>query len=122
MNLKKHKQSFGKNTKIGCDLVDGKLIYAGCLAKRIAEWKKKLKSENQDYLTGYMSGLSVVEGMLAGMPAIPAIPVEWLEWRIEHAEREGFVEVVKMLQTVRDWWNDQRDIWRDEKEQEAQDG
>lgn len=55
-----------------------KLVYASYLAKQIAEWKKNLKSENQDYLTGYMCGLSVVEGMIADMPAIPSIPVEWL--------------------------------------------
>ena len=50
---------------------------------------------------------------------VPAIPVEWLEWRIAHANREGFVGVAKMLRTVRDWWNDQRDLWQEEKEQEA---
>lgn len=50
-------------------------------------------------------------------PTIPAIPVEWLEWRIAHAEREGFGATVSMLRTVRDWWNDQRDVW--EREQEA---
>jgi hypothetical protein len=63
--------------------------------------------------------VETVRDLINGAPTIDAIPVEWLEWRIEHAKREGFVEVVKMFQTVRDWWNDQRDIWRDEREQEA---
>ena len=48
-------------------------------------------------------------------PTIDAIPMEWLDWRIAHAEREGFVETVEMLKTVRDWWNDQRDLWQEEK-------
>ena len=52
-------------------------------------------------------------------PIIDAIPVEWLKWRILHAEKEGFAEVAAMLRTVRDWWNDQRDLWLSEKEQEA---
>lgn len=111
MNLKKHKQSFGKNTKIGCDLVDGKLIYAGCLAKRIAEWKKNLKSKNQDYLTGYMSGLSVVEGMIADMPAIPAIPVEWL--RNLRKDERATLDDVESIDWILAWW---------QQEQEAQDG
>ena len=50
------------------------------------------------------------------MPAVDAIPVEWIEWRIAHAEREGFGEVVSMLRMVRDWWNDQRDVWQKEQE------
>ena len=58
--------------------------------------------------------------LVSDAPTIDAIPIEWLEWRIAHAEREGFVEVVKMLEKVRDWWNDQRDLWEKEKEQEAQ--
>lgn len=49
---------------------------------------------------------------------VDAIPMEWLEWRINHAEREGFVEVAKMLRTVSDWWNDQKDLWCEEMEQD----
>ena len=56
---------------------------------------------------------------IANAPTIEAIPVEWIDWRIVHAEREGFVEVAEMLKTVRDWWNDQRDLWWEEKEREA---
>lgn len=44
------------------------------------------------------------------LEVVDAIPMEWLEWRINHAEQEGFVEVAKMLRTVHDWWNDQKDL------------
>lgn len=37
------------------------------LADEIAKFKRHLKSENSDYLTGYLSALSVVEGMIADM-------------------------------------------------------
>ena len=61
--------------------------------------------------------LCVTKDDIDAAPTVPAIPVEWIEWRIAHAEREGFGAVVSMLRTVRDWWNDQRDVW--EKEREA---
>ena len=35
------------------------------LKKQIAKVKKCFSSENQDYATGYISALSVVEGMIA---------------------------------------------------------
>ena len=37
------------------------------LADEIASFKRCVKSENRDYLTGYLSALSVVEGMIADM-------------------------------------------------------
>lgn len=37
------------------------------LAEEIAEFKRHIKSENRDYLIGYLSALSVVEGMIAEM-------------------------------------------------------
>ena len=37
------------------------------LADEIAFFKRHVKSENSDYLTGYLSALSVVEGMIADM-------------------------------------------------------
>ncbi len=37
------------------------------LADEIASFKRCFKSENSDYLTGYLSALSVVEGMIADM-------------------------------------------------------
>ena len=35
------------------------------LAKEIADFKRCVKSENSDYLTGYLCALSAVEGMIA---------------------------------------------------------
>lgn len=37
------------------------------LADEIAKFKRHLKSENSDYLTGYLCALSAVEGMIADM-------------------------------------------------------
>lgn len=37
------------------------------LADEIASFKRCVKSDNSDYLTGYMCALSVVEGMIADM-------------------------------------------------------
>ena len=37
------------------------------LADEIASFKRCVKSDNSDYLTGYLSALSVVEGMVADM-------------------------------------------------------
>ncbi len=37
------------------------------LADEIASFKRRVKSENSDYLTGYLCALSVVEGMIADM-------------------------------------------------------
>jgi hypothetical protein len=38
---------------------------ADALKKQIAKVKKCFTSENSDYMTGYISALSVVEGMIA---------------------------------------------------------
>lgn len=40
-------------------------VLADDILKQIKDFKKCVKSENSDYLTGYLSALSVVEGMLA---------------------------------------------------------
>ena len=37
------------------------------LANEIASFKRHVKSDNSDYLTGYLCALSVVEGMIADM-------------------------------------------------------
>lgn len=37
------------------------------LADEIASFKRCVKSDNSDYLTGYLCALSVVEGMIADM-------------------------------------------------------
>ena len=41
------------------------MISADALKKQIAKVKKCFRSENNDYMTGYISALSVVEGMIA---------------------------------------------------------
>lgn len=46
------------------------------LKKEIVDLKLKLRSENQDYYTGYICALSVVEGIIAYAHTIDAVPVE----------------------------------------------
>ena len=41
------------------------MISANALKKQIAKVKKCFRSEDQDYATGYISAMSVVEGMIA---------------------------------------------------------
>lgn len=41
------------------------LISADALKKQIAKVKRCFHSENSDYMTGYLSAMSVVEGMIA---------------------------------------------------------
>ena len=43
----------------------GQKISADALKKEVANMKKCFKSENHDYATGYISALSVVEGLIA---------------------------------------------------------
>ena len=57
------------------------------LKKEIADLKRTIHSENTDYQTGYMSALSVVEGMIAEQPAAEVEPVrrgKWLENEYRH--------------------------------------
>lgn len=41
------------------------MISADALKKQIAKIKKCFRSDNNDYATGYISALSVVEGLIA---------------------------------------------------------
>ena len=41
------------------------MISADALKKQIAKVKKCFRSDNNDYATGYISALSVVEGLIA---------------------------------------------------------
>lgn len=41
------------------------MISADALRKQIAKVKRCFRSENSDYMTGYISALSVVEGLIA---------------------------------------------------------
>lgn len=45
------------------------MISADALKKQIAKVKKCFTSENSDYMTGYISAMSVVEGMIAYLEA-----------------------------------------------------
>lgn len=45
------------------------------LKKQIADFKRAVKSENSDYLTGYISALSTVEGMIAEQPSADVVEV-----------------------------------------------
>lgn len=40
------------------------------LKRDIVEFKTSFQSTNQDYMTGYISALSVVEGMIATLPTL----------------------------------------------------
>ena len=48
-------------------------IDAELLKKEIADWKRTIHSENTDYQTGYISALSVVEGMIAEQTAVEVV-------------------------------------------------
>ena len=57
------------------------------LKKEIADFKRTVKSDNSDYLTGYICALSAVEGMIAEQPAAEVEPVrrgKWLENEYRH--------------------------------------
>lgn len=49
----------------GVAAMQDQMISADALKKQIAKVKKCFTSENSDYMTGYISALSVVEGMIA---------------------------------------------------------
>lgn len=53
------------------------MVSADALRKQIAKVKRCFTSENSDYMTGYISALSVVEGMIAYL--IDPTPPESLE-------------------------------------------
>lgn len=54
--------------------MEEKVISADALKKSIAKVKKCFTSENSDYKTGYISALSVVEGMIAYLEDSGTIP------------------------------------------------
>lgn len=64
------------------------MISADELKKQIAKVKKCFTSENSDYMTGYISALSVVEGMIAYLiePSAPGTPM------VDEKEESGLVE------------------------------
>ena len=57
------------------------------LKKQIADFKRAVnavKPMNSDYLTGYISALSVVEGAIAEKPAADVAPVRHGHWVSEY--------------------------------------
>lgn len=44
------------------------------LKKQIHDFKRAVNSPNGEYMTGYISALSVVEGMIASLPDVNAVP------------------------------------------------
>lgn len=61
-------------TKMIDDPKQEQMISADALKKSIAKVKKCFTSENSDYKTGYISALSVVEGMIAYLEDSGTIP------------------------------------------------
>lgn len=58
----------------GVAAMEEKMISADALKKSIAKVKKCFTSENSAYKTGYISALSVVEGMIAYLEDSGTIP------------------------------------------------
>lgn len=63
------------------------------LKKQIADFKRAVNSVepmNSDYLTGYISALSAVEGEIAEQPAADVAPVRHAKWElIDECINEG---------------------------------
>lgn len=58
-------------------------IDAEPLKKEIADFKRTVKCDNSDYLTGYICALSAVEGMIAEQPAADVelvVHAKWIPW------------------------------------------
>lgn len=62
------------------------------LKKEIADFKKSANSPNSDYMTGYISALSAVEGKIAGLPDADVVEVKHGEW-ILHNDGSGTCKV-----------------------------
>ena len=62
-------------------------IFSEPLKKEIADFKRTVKSDNSDYLTGYICALSAVEGMIAEQPVADVEPVTHAEWEYDGADR-----------------------------------
>lgn len=65
------------------ELERAKLKDVELLKKQIADFKRTVKSENSDYLMGYISALSAVEGMIAVLPTAGDKPAVHSEWGID---------------------------------------
>ena len=55
------------------------------LKNQIADFKRAVnavKPMNSDYLTGYISALSVIEGVIAEQPTADVVPVNHAKWKL----------------------------------------
>ena len=59
-------------------------IFSEPLKKEIADFKRTVKCDNSDYLTGYICALSAVEGMIAEQPAADVEPVKRGVWELDY--------------------------------------
>lgn len=81
-------------------------IDAEPLKKEIADFKRTIHSENTDYQTGYMSALSVVEGMIAEQPAAEVEPVRQGVWCTKY--RSGTPIAKGVVSSCCDMWNERQ--------------
>ena len=93
-----------------------RLIDADALRAKIAECKAKQCSTNMEYVIGYFSAMSTVEGMIADALTIEAIPVEWLKQQFYDNPSSQWAEKCRDVFTGWQKWQ------RLQKEQEAQNG
>lgn len=90
------------------------------LLKKIAHLKKTINSPNTDYMTGYMSAMSVTQGIIAWLPDADVVPREEVDRLrsildsyalqygtvkdqhevIDRVKRETAMEIFKELETV----------------------
>lgn len=84
MNRKQVKHGIG-------ELTIPEYIVSEPLKKEIADFKRTVKCDNSDYLTGYICALSAVEGMIAEQPAADVVPVvrcKDCKYRVNHHYEE----------------------------------
>ena len=83
------------------------------LIEEIANFKRCQKSENCDYLTGYISALSAVEGMIAEQPKMGEwIPCsEWLPEEPLFADEGYIVQQKRVREPFTLYWDGEK--WTD---------
>lgn len=72
------------------------------LKKQISNLKKSISSPNSDYITGYISALSVVEGMIAGLPSVDVAEMgpKWIS--VEDRFPDTFDDVLVLIKNCPD--------------------
>lgn len=79
-------------------------IDAEPLKKEIADFKRTVKCDNSDYLTGYICALSAVEGMIAEQPVADVEPVRRGVWCTKY--RSGTPIAKGVVSSCCDMWNE----------------